>query len=57
MRIEFALDKVPTCFNADVNLSLSDPASFTAASRGRTPTYNDWGEISKRLENDAFRIE
>ncbi|KAI5120761.1 hypothetical protein M0805_004725 [Coniferiporia weirii] len=35
----------------------TDPASFTAASRGRSPTYNEWGDMSKRLESDAFRVE
>ncbi|KAH8108694.1 hypothetical protein DFH11DRAFT_1820183 [Phellopilus nigrolimitatus] len=35
----------------------TDPASFSAASRGRSPAYNEWGDMSKRLESDAFRIE
>lgn len=34
-----------------------DPASFTASGRGRSPMYNEWGEISRRLESDSFRIE
>ncbi|KAL5512814.1 hypothetical protein ACEPAG_3080 [Sanghuangporus baumii] len=35
----------------------TDPASFSASNRGRSPTYNEWGEMSKRLESEAFRIE
>ena len=35
----------------------SDPASFSHTSRGRSPIYNDWGEMSKRLEDDTFRVE
>ncbi|THH09528.1 hypothetical protein EW145_g1941 [Phellinidium pouzarii] len=35
----------------------TDPASYNAASRGRSPAYNEWGDMSKRLESDAFRVE
>ncbi|EJC98863.1 uncharacterized protein FOMMEDRAFT_95450 [Fomitiporia mediterranea MF3/22] len=35
----------------------TDPASFSASARGRSPTYHDWGEMSIRLESEAFRIE
>ena len=34
----------------------SDPASYTRA-RQRSPVYNDWGEIGKRLNDDTSRIE
>ncbi|TDL23131.1 hypothetical protein BD410DRAFT_787431 [Rickenella mellea] len=36
--------------------SPTDPASFPH-SRGRSPKISDWGEIGKRLEDDAFRVE